>query len=436
MKKMNKLLAFTMVLVMLVSTALVGCGNKGKGGNGDVDIYGENSAEARLVFEKRELEGDTNLEVFWFDTEPREDVVAAAALYKELYGGEISYYCSSWNDRATDLSLLNSAKELPDVLLGFTHYDFPKFTDMGLFAEISDDEFDFKNEYVDEASSANLTSRTDKKYGVAIKDDPEVIIYNKKYISQLGYETPWEMYQNGNWDWASFKELAKNLSYDSDKDGTTDHYGFNCWSMNSFFNANNAWPLTGSNASPQLNVNSKEIQEAYQLLYDMYNVDKSFTPKEGFRAFCDGEIAMYLERPLYIKHMIANGVPAEDIEIAPVPKGPSASDYMALGRPIVSAVGNSCEKKEAALAFIECYMSIQAEMSKTGPRESYGYTYSEQQKACMDEVRTFKMVDILPTGYGSVDGNLTSIMGEIKKGSTVSAAIELYKSKMESALQE
>ena len=427
MKKINKLLAVTLVLVMLVTAALTGCGKDEN--NGDIDLYGDNAMGSRLVFEKRELEGDTNLEVFWFDAEPREDVVAAASLYKELYGGEITYYCSSWNDRATDLALLNSAKQLPDVLLGFVQYDFPTFADMGLFAQINDDEFDFDNQYVDGPSSSSLVN----KYGIAVKDDPEVIIYNKKTITQLGYETPWEMYKKGTWNWDSFKTLAKNLSYDSDKDGTIDHYGFNCYYMNAFFVSNNTWPLIGSNDTPQLNVDSKGIRETWQLLYDMSNVDKSFSSK-GLQGFIDGNVAMYLERPLYIKNMIANGVPAEDIEIAPVPKGPSASEYLSWYSPNISAVSNSCTKKEAALAFIECYISIQAEMKKTGPRESYGYTWSEQQKECMDVVSNLKTVEILPLGYGTLDGNLTSIKNEIMKGSTVSAAVELYKSKMESSL--
>lgn len=429
MKKFNKGLAFVLALVMLMATALVGCGNGGNEGNGDVDLYGENASEARLVFDKRELEGDTNLEVFWFSSEPREDVVAAASLYKELYGGEISYYCSSWNDRATDLALLNSAKQLPDVLLGFVQYDFPKFTEMGLFAEISEDEFDFNNQYVDSAASKSLVAN----HGIAVKDDPEVIIYNKKTITEMGYETPWEMYQKGTWDWDNFRKLAKNLSYDSDNDGTIDRFGFSSYYMNALFVANNTWPLTGSLDAPELNVDDKAMQETWQLLYDMKNVDKSFSGKT-LQGFLDGEFAMYMERPQYIKSMVTNGIPAEDIEIAPVPKGPSASEYLSWYSPNISAVSNSCEKKEAALAFIECYISIQVEMKKTGPRESYGYTYTEQQKECMDIVSNFKTVDILPLGYGTVDSNLTGIKSEISKGSTVSAAVELYKSKMESSL--
>lgn len=433
-KNISKLISVMLVIVMVTAT-FVGCGSTGKDKDGEkVDLYGGNTAEERLLFEKREIEGNADLEIFWFSSTIRDDLKDASAMYKELYGGEISYYNSSWNDRATDLALLNSSKQLPDVLLGFVQYDFPKFIDMGLFAEISDDEFNFKSEYVDEAATKTLVSKDSKNYGIAVKDDPEVIIYNKEYITKLGYETPWEMYQNGKWDWEAFRTLAKNLSYDSDNDGNIDHYGFNAWSLNALFVSNNTWPLNGDASSPQLNVESKEMKETYQLLNDMCNVDKSFSTGDGVKEFVDGTVAMYLERPYNLLGFVNNGMDAENIGIAPVPKGPSASDYMSFYSPNVSAISNSCENKEAALAFIECYISVQMEMIKTGPRESYGYSYTEQQKTCMDEVRKFATVDILPLGYGELNLNLTSVMSSIKGGTTVSAAIELYKSKMQSAL--
>ena len=126
---------------------------------------------------------------------------------------------------------------------------------------------------------------------------------------------------------------------------------------------------------------------------------------------------------------------ADSIEIAPVPKGPSASDYMSFYSPVTSAISNTCKNKEAALAFIECYISVQAGMLKTGPRESYGYSYTEQQKEIMDVVSKFDTVEIVSTGYGSFNKNLTGIFNDISKGSTVSAAIELYKNKMENDLK-
>lgn len=433
-KNISKLISMILVIAM-VMTMFVGCGTSNdKDGDEKVDLYGNNTAEQRLLFDKRTIEGSADLEIFWFSSDIRDDLKDAASMYKELYGGEISYYTSSWNDRATDLALLNSSKQLPDVLLGFVQYDFPKFVEMGLFAEISDDDFDFESKYVDGAATTTLVSKDSKKYGIAVKDDPEVIIYNKEYITNLGYETPWEMYKNGKWDWEAFRTLSKQLSYDSDNDGALDHFGFNAWSLNALFVSNNTWPLTGDNTSPQLNIESKEIKETYQLLYDMANVDKSVSRGDGVQEFISGNVAMYLERPYNLKGFVNNGMDAEKIEMAPVPKGPSASEYMSFYSPNVSAISNSCENKEAALAFIECYISVQIEMTKTGPRESYGYSYTEQQKECMEEVRGFSTVNILPLGYGDLNSNLTNLMYSVRGGTTVSAAIELYRSKMQSAL--
>jgi ABC-type glycerol-3-phosphate transport system substrate-binding protein len=435
MKKIVRILSLVMSVILLLSV-FTACGTNGKKPNKNFKgLYDNESAEARLLFEKRKIEGDANLEVFWFMSEARDDVKDAASMYKDLYGGEISYYFSSWNDRETDLALLNSAKEVPDVLLGFLEYDFPKFIDMGLFGEIGDNDFDFNNQYVDKKSVESFLTADSKKYGIAVKDDPEVLIYNKDYITKLGFETPYELYKKGEWNWESLKKLAKNLSYDSDNDGMLDHYGFNVWSMKSLFVANNTWPLLRENGVPKLNISAKEVTETYQLLYDICNVDKAFSPEVGETAFPAGKVAMYIERPQLIQHFVNNGMNADSIEIAPVPKGPSASDYMSFYSPVTSAISNTCKNKEAALAFIECYISVQAGMLKTGPRESYGYSYTEQQKEIMDVVSKFDTVEIVSTGYGSFNKNLTGIFNDISKGSTVSAAIELYKNKMENDLK-
>lgn len=438
MKVIRKVLAIGLSCAV-VCLAFCGCGAKdsteSKKGGEFKGLYSNKSSENRLLFDKRELEGDTNLEVFWFQNTARDDLKDAAAMYKDIYGGDISYYFSSWNDRATDLALLNSSKELPDVLLGFVEYDFPKFTDMGLFSEIGDDEFDFNSQYVDKNSVDTLVTKDSKKYGISVKDDPEVIIYNKDTITNLGYETPYQLWKKGNWTWDELRKLAKNLSMDTDSDGIIDTYGFNAWSLKALFASNNTWPLKNEGGQTVLNITDKAMTEAFQLEYDMYNVDKSFSPEVGETAFISGKTAMYLERPQYIYHFINNGVNADSIEIAPVPKGPSATENIAFNSPNTSAISNSCKNKQAALAFIECYISVQVGMSETGPRESYGYTYSKQQQEVMDAVKKYKTISIVPTGYGSLNNFVTAIFTEIQKGTTVSAAVELYKGKMEKEIK-
>ena len=434
MNKIKEIIAFVLSLAVICGTFCACGSDKGSDKGGFDGLYSNKTSEDRLLFEKRNIEGNADIEVFWIQSTARDDLKDAAAMYEDLYGGKVDYYFSSWNDRATDLALLNSANKLPDVLLGFVEYDFPKFTDMGLFSEIGEDEFDFTSEYIDSKSIETLVTKDSKKYGICVKDDPEVIIYNKDTIEELGYETPYELWKKDAWTWDALKELAKNLSVDSDNDGVTDKYGFNAWSLKALFAANNTWPLKISDGKAALNINDKAMTETFQLQYDMYNTDKSFSPEVGETAFISGKVAMYLERPQYIYHFINNGVDADSIEIAPVPKGPSATEYISFNSPSTSAVGNSCENKQAALAFIECYISVQVAMAETGPRESYGYTYTDRQKEVMDAVKGYKTADIVPTGYGNFNNYLTAMFESIKQGTTVSAAIELYRSKMESEL--
>ncbi len=437
MKNCKKIISALLCAVLTLGM-LVGCGddkttvNKDSDSDGFKSLYGDQTAEERLLFEKRDVK-DVDIELFWFQSSLRDDIRDAIEMYKDLYGGNVDVYYSGWNERATDLALLNTAGEVPDVLLGFLEYDFPKFIDMGIFGEITADEFDFSSKYVDKNAIDSILTRDGKIYGIAVKDDPEVIIYNKKYIKDMGFETPYELYKSGKWDWNAFRTLAKNMTYDSDNDGIFDHVGFRAWSLRALMVSNNTWPLVKKDGKVALNLDSSEMRAMYQLVYDMANVDKSLgsgDETEGFEKIASGHVTMYLERPLRIVNIINAGAKAEDIEIAPVPKGDAASDYLSFYSPVTSAISSSCKNKEAALALIECYMSVQNKMTETGPRECYGYNYTEQQQEVIEFVRNRESVELVPTGYGQIHSYLNAIYEEIKDGSTVAAAIELYKNKM------
>lgn len=440
MKATNKILSLICTVSVFLAT-LVGCGGEkndtqnSSSDNGFKSLYGDQTAEQRLLFKKRDV-SDADLELFWFSENLRDDVRDTIEMYKELYGGKVEVYKSGWNERASNLTLLNSAGEMPDVLLGFLEYDFPKFVEKGFFMEIGSDEFDFSSKYIDKAAVDSIMTDRGKIYGISVKDDPEVVIYNKKYISGLGYETPYELYKKDNWNWNTMRDLAKKLSYDSDNDGAYDHFGLNAWSLKALMVSNNTWPLVSNGSKVALNLDNSSMRAVYQLIYDMVNVDKSIPNADGMglSKVADGTVGMFIERPQYITTVIATGAKAEDVEIVPVPKGDSASEYLSFYSPVSSAVGNSCKNKEAALAFIECYISVQKQMSETGPRESYGYTFTEEQQEIISVVRNNKSVNIVPTGYGQFNNYLTGIFGEIKKGSTVSAAVELYKNQMNNEL--
>lgn len=440
MKTSKKIVSLICVIAMLLST-LAGCGKEKTESSGSStdsgfkSLYGDQTSEERLLFAKRNI-SNVDLEIFWFQSTVREDLRDAIEMYKDLYGGKVEVYHSGWNDRSANLTLLNSAGELPDVLFGFVESDFPKFIEKGFFMDIGTNEFDFSSQYIDKQSIDSILTSGGKTYGIAVKDDPEVIIYNKKYISGLGYDTPYELYKKDNWNWSTMRELAKKLSYDSDNDGVYDHFGFSAWSLKALMVSNNTWPLTSTGTGASLNFDNSAMRAVYQLIYDMSNVDKSIPVgvDMGLSNVADGTIGMYMERPQYITTIAAAGVKAEDLEIAPVPKGDSASEYLSFYSPNCSTISNSCKNKEAALALIECYISVQKQMAEKGPRESYGYTFTEQQQEIMDIVRKNNSVTLIPTGYGQFNTFLNSIFDEIKNGSTVSAAIELYKNQMNNEL--
>lgn len=477
MKTFKAILAFTMILVM-ISVSFTGCGTKtvtseivvwedveeAVSGDGTATQNSSDSSTANSnvnsadktvsssggsqaggsvagsYFPKRNVTGKT-LRVYWggSNKEVPQYIVKATKLFEKAYNCKVEYINGSWNSRLTELTQYANVGKLPDAIIGLVKTDFPLFASSGLLSAIGKDEFDFDSSLIDQNTTDNVLTWYGKTYAIGAYDEPEVVIYNKTLIENMGYDTPSQLYKKGKWTWDEMRKLAKNMSYDTDKDGVNDVYGFASWGMDGLVASNNTWYLNRKkDNSISLNFSSNPVREAYQLVYDMYHTDRSVIPGlyDGLDSIKNGTCAMYIERSHYV-FRIQDANKKYEYDFAPIPIGPSAKgkNYR-LTLPWALAVGNGSSNREGALAYIEMVLSIFADQSKIGPKEDPTQKYSASQKKTIAEIRKFKAAPMVSTGFGKFNSLLLGLNNSIRaENIPYASAIDSVKSSMENEIK-
>ena len=105
-----------------------------------------------------------------------------------------------------------------------------------------------------------------KNYGMLLQD-PEIrygIFWNKTLFEKYGLPDLYELYENDQWTWEKFKEIAIAGNQDTDNDGTIDIYGFNEresleWC---YLYSNGADVVKKTDSGMEVNLNDPKVVEA------------------------------------------------------------------------------------------------------------------------------------------------------------------------------
>ena len=227
-----------LVSAVLFSAALAGCGSEGDPvsetssitsttGNtvainteklNDEDQQAVNEAADSLLADC-ELENKTIKWLAHYDLNPDTrggSKSVALEMFEAKYGGEIKYYPTTWQSRWTDLSTYVLGGEGIDFF-PFETAAIPKGIISGMFVPI-DDYIDTESEiWQNTAKYMDMLNFKGNHYEFCTGVSPEaVVIYSKKTISENGFDDPWELYQSGNWNWDTFKDMLTNFVDEDD----------------------------------------------------------------------------------------------------------------------------------------------------------------------------------------------------------------------------
>ncbi len=292
--------------------------------------------------------------------------------FEEKYGGTVTVEGVGWGDQASTVIAKVNAGE-PCDLAEAHDQNFPVYGAKNIVQDISQ-YIDLNDDFwYDSVTSAFTYGGV--PYAAGSAATPVVIAYNKTLFEQNGVKTPMEYFQEGNWTWDTFREVAMQLTADTDGDGNNDVYGFGWW--DSFYvqmlATNGTTHLNyGADGSITGNYQTQAAQETFTFLQNGYITDKFIMIPDGdnfINAFKSGNLAMTCEYGF-----AAITAYACDYEIgwAPLPQGPSGQKYDCGGSLTGFAIPITSTNPEGAAAFIRMAYELKHENDEGALIETYG----------------------------------------------------------------
>ena len=198
--------------------------NKSTANNGNVD--GDATDITQTLVDKDKFKGKVvKMLVNWDVKTNTFEMKAIENLKKEL-GITIKPITTTIELYQTKLTSMIASNDSPDIC--FMGADsFPTMILKNKIVPIDTTILDIKNDIELSIPVMDLFKWDGKYYGIACpgtwQGGPYILLYNKTAIVQKGYKTPLELYREGNWNWDTFAELAKNMT-----DKSKGFYGFGC----------------------------------------------------------------------------------------------------------------------------------------------------------------------------------------------------------------
>lgn len=358
---MRKTRILAIIMAILMCLTVVGCNKDGDKKNPHGKLENPN---IRIVYWQSQEAYDTakaeNPDVFdvILDTIPE---------FEKEYGGKVELIAVDWGQMLEKTVSMQSADDAPDLVM-ISDQTFHNVVTGGVVMEL--DELTTDDDYSFWKVGRDLFTWKGKTYGIPIKPYFKHILYNKTKFQEHGLKTPREYFDEGNWTFDTFAEVGKKLTYDSDKDGEIDQWGFSTW--DDFIPA-----ITLCNGGAFLKVTTDGITsglkdpatlEAMQYISDWIKQPGGFINLEMsmFEEFDNGNLAMIVG-----KEYPQDQLPFE-VDMVPYPVGPSSKDKAVFVYPQGWGIPTGSKNPEGAAAFVYLANKITKEKGDELEKKRFG----------------------------------------------------------------
>jgi hypothetical protein len=255
------------------------------------------------------------------------------SLFQTKYNGVITWYPTTWENRYNDLST---------YVLGGEGIDFfqrdetslPKGVVSGMFEPI-DDYIDINSDLYDKVRAGMDIYCFNNKHYAFVKGvvADSAVIYSKKTIEENGFDDPWELYENGEWNWDTFTKMLEDFC-----DPDNDCYGLDGWWAEKPLYLSGGVPAVSSvDGTLTLNLKDPQLEKTMNWMNSLYTkglvMDKAqfdWSPQVQFMGegkelfFLCGTWAL-MSAPETWSCQIA----PEDVDWVPIPNAPDADVHWA-----------------------------------------------------------------------------------------------------------
>lgn len=166
------------------------------------------------------------------------------------------------------------------------------------------------------------------------------LMFNADILEREGQPNILDLYEDRQWDWNAFLNIALACTRDIDGDGVIDQWGVSSqashYALQHIYHSNGILPAEMlSNGKFALNVQSVRAQKCLQFLSDLNFVHKVYLSKSGTTNYIQGKVAMFLDYGWQNKNYLASGI---NTVMAPLPLGPDVSNPMAVVNPTLYGI--------------------------------------------------------------------------------------------------
>ncbi|WP_223067887.1 ABC transporter substrate-binding protein [Paenibacillus caui] len=391
MRKTRKSFGSLLLMVIMLAALISGCsgGNSGNGGNSAQPSGNSgNSASTGTESEKppEEVKLDNpNITILYHTSKKQYEQNKATnpdaydALWETVpefekkFGGKVNVVAVPWGDQKSTLISMVNAGDQVDVAQA-NDQNFPVYPLKKILQPI-DQYIDLKDSLWNK-SVTSAFSFGGKPYAVGSTAAPIVIFYNKTMFEDNGVKTPAEYYAEGNWTWDAFREVAKELTQDTDSDGKIDQFGFGWWDAGyALMLASNGKTLLSYNADGTITTNydSENVKEAMQFTQDALLKDKFIDrTKEGDyfnKEFKNGKLAMSAEYGFGGYNAFKSDY---EIDFVPVPTGPKGEQGVGPGGLSGWSIPAVSKNPQGGAEFIKMLAKNELEVANANNVKLYG----------------------------------------------------------------
>lgn len=293
--------------------------------------------------------------------------------FEKAYGGKVNVIAVPWGDQKPTLISMVNAGDQVDVAQA-NDQNFPVYP-LKKIVQPVDKYFQLSDSKWNKAVTQTFTFGG-KPYAVGTSAAPIVIYYNKTLFANHGVKTPSDYYKEGKWDWEAFRQVAKDMTMDTDGDGKNDQFGFGWWDGGyPLFVGSNGKTLLSYNADGSISTNyeSENVKEAMQFAQDALLKDKYIDKeKEGdyfIGEFKNGKLAMTAEYGLAGFTAFKSDY---ELDFVPVPKGPKGTKDAGPGGLSGWAIPTASKNPEGAAAFITMVSENELKVANENNLKAYG----------------------------------------------------------------
>lgn len=363
---------FLIVLCLTLLTGLIGCnGPSEPDGSGaeDASAIVSNSASSGeevvapegVVWPEIEVTNPVVKYLWWLDpsmlNNPDTWIYRMNELLKDKYGAHLEIVSTSYEELPTKAAQMVLSQNSPDLVF-YKPQDYPNFILQNI-AQPVDKYIDFNDDNWSKVKEINDQFLWNGQHYLIVPSMVQnyITLYWKSLFEDAGLKTPYEYYQEGNWNWDTMLELARKLTSDEDGDDNPDIWGFAAHPMH-FYQTTGVDLVTIENGAVTNNLRSATLARAMKFLYDAgpqkYNVRTTDLSKWE-TLFPRGRLAMLLQED-YVKETYIELIREGKVGIAPAPKDPEADEYYIPGKIEASWIPNGAQNVAGAVAYMTVVM--------------------------------------------------------------------------------